>query len=67
MIVIYLSPQGVEDIILTGQSEKEEDACLGIWPLVRRRLKQLDFELRAAAERVLREDTKTEASGNPGG
>ncbi len=51
MIMVSISPEGVEEILLAGQSDKEEDACLAIWPIVRNRLKALDFDLRAEAVR----------------
>lgn len=53
MIVVHISPVGVEKVYFEADSDLAEDLCLAVWPLVRARLERLHKELRKSAKKTL--------------
>jgi hypothetical protein len=53
MIVIQISPGGVQEIAVQSPSLTDEDQCLALWPLVREELGRLDARLRREGPAIL--------------
>ena len=54
MIVVHISPAGIEQVYFQSNSELAEDLCLAIWPVVREELNHLHKTLRKEAEKTLK-------------
>jgi hypothetical protein len=54
MILITISPvAGVRDVLVESSSDRDEDAQLAVWPLIREELSRLDARLRREAPLLL--------------
>ena len=60
MIVVHLSPSGVEQVSFESRSDLEEDLCMAAWPLVRKRLGKLSAELKEACGSITEEKSKND-------
>ena len=49
MIVVHITPSGVEKVRFQADSDLAEDLCLVVWPLVRKELNRLHKRLRKTA------------------
>jgi hypothetical protein len=67
MIVVHLNPSGVERVSFESRSDLEEDLCMAVWPLVRKRLGKLSLELKEACGLRTEEDKKREDNSTENG
>ena len=50
MIVVHIKPTGVDRVFFSADSDRVEDSCLAIWPIVRKELKRLDQKLQESTQ-----------------
>ena len=59
MILVHITKQGIEKVMVEAASEAEEEIDLKIWPVVRRGLNRLNHDL---AQREGRKDQPSKAT-----
>ena len=53
MLTIEIAPVGVKRVLVTGETAREQDLTIAVWPLIRAHVDRIDLALRQGAPDIL--------------